>query len=42
MRTKEYLVAVRARDGALALTTMLFHDEVRAAKDIPAKGKRPV
>jgi DNA end-binding protein Ku len=28
MRTKEYLVAVRAREGALALTTMLFDDEV--------------
>jgi DNA end-binding protein Ku len=41
MRTKEYLVAVRARDGALALTTMLFHDEVRPTKDIPAGGKKP-
>jgi DNA end-binding protein Ku len=41
MRTKEYLVAVRARDGALALTTMLFHDEVRATKDIPTGGKKP-
>jgi DNA end-binding protein Ku len=41
MRTKEYLVAVRARDGALALTTMLFHDEVRPAKDVPAGGKKP-
>jgi DNA end-binding protein Ku len=41
MRTKEYLVAVRARDGALGLTTMLFHDEVRPAKDIPAGGKKP-
>ena len=29
MRTKEYLVAVRVRDGALTLTTMRFHDEVR-------------
>jgi DNA end-binding protein Ku len=41
MRTKEHLVAVRARDGALALTTMLFHDEVRPAKDVPAGGKKP-
>lgn len=41
MRTKEYLVAVRARDGALTLTTMLFDDEVRPTKGIPAGGKRP-
>src|SRR5437588_2416433 len=41
MRTKEYLVAVRARDGALSLTTMLFHDEVRPAKGLPTGGKRP-
>ncbi len=41
MRTKEYLLAVRARDGALALTTMLFHDEVRPTKDIPTTGKKP-
>ena len=41
MRTKEYLVAVRARDSALSLTTMLFHDEVRPTKDIPTGGKKP-
>jgi DNA end-binding protein Ku len=41
MRTKEYLVAVRARDGALALTTMLFDDEVRRTKRIPTGGKKP-
>ena len=41
MRTKEYLVAVRVRDGALSLTTMLFHDEVRPAKDVPTGGKKP-
>jgi DNA end-binding protein Ku len=41
IRTKEYLVAVRARDGALTLTTMLFHDEIRPAKDIPTGGKKP-
>jgi DNA end-binding protein Ku len=41
MRTKEYLVAVRVLDGALALTTMLFHDEVRPTKPIPTAGKKP-
>jgi DNA end-binding protein Ku len=41
MRTKEYLVAVRAREGVLALSTMLFHDEVRPAKDVESGGKKP-
>jgi DNA end-binding protein Ku len=41
MRTKEYLVAVRVRDGALSLTTMLFHDEVRPTKPVPTGGKKP-
>lgn len=41
MRTKEYLTAVRVRDGALSLTTMLFHDEVRSAKQIAPGGKKP-
>ncbi len=41
MRTKEYLVAVRAREGALALTTMLFGDEVRPTKGIETGGKKP-
>ncbi len=41
MRTKEYLVAVRVRDNALALTTMLFHDEVRPTEGIPTGGKKP-
>ena len=41
MRTKEYLAAVHVRDGALGLTTMLFHDEVRPTKDIPTGGKKP-
>lgn len=36
MRTKEYLAIVRARDGVLALTTMLFHDEVRPVEEIDA------
>jgi len=41
MRTKEYLVAVRERDGALALSTMRFADEVRPTKPIPSGGKKP-
>ena len=41
MRAKEYLAIVRARDGALTLTTMRFHEEVRPTKDVPsASGKR--
>ena len=36
MRTKEYLAIVRVRDGALTLTTMLFADDVRPAKDVEA------
>lgn len=40
MRAKEHLAIVRARDGALALTTMRFHDEVRPTRDVPsASGK---
>jgi DNA end-binding protein Ku len=34
MRAKEYLAIVRARDGALMLSTMLFADEVRDGKDV--------
>ena len=41
MRTKEYLVAVRVRDGLLSLTTMLFHDEIRPTTPIPGGGKKP-
>ena len=41
MRTKEYLAAIRVRDGALTLTTMRFHDEVRPTKPIPTGGKKP-
>jgi DNA end-binding protein Ku len=42
MRSKEYLAAVRAREGVLELTTMRFHDEVRSAKKIPTGGaKKP-
>jgi DNA end-binding protein Ku len=40
LRTKEYLVAIRARDGVLALTTMLFHDEVRPTDELPLPAKR--
>jgi DNA end-binding protein Ku len=41
LRSKEYLVAVRARDGLLALTTMLFGDEVRPTKNIANGGRKP-
>jgi DNA end-binding protein Ku len=34
MRTKQYLAAIRVKDGALALTTMLFHDEVVPVSEI--------
>ncbi len=36
LRSKEYLVAVRERDGLLSLTTMLFADEIRDPASIPA------
>jgi DNA end-binding protein Ku len=41
LRTKEYLVAVRVRDGLLALTTMLFADEIRPTKGIAPGGRKP-
>src|SRR3954469_14092892 len=41
LRSKEYLVLVRVRDDRLALTTMLFHDEVRRAKDVDRGGRKP-
>ena len=41
MRTKEYLAAVTVREGALALSTMRFHDEVRPTDGIPTGGKKP-
>ena len=34
LRAKERLVSIRHRDGALTLTTMLFHDEVRSPTEI--------
>jgi DNA end-binding protein Ku len=40
LRTKEYLVAMRVREGALALTTLRFHDEVRPSKGVPGAGGR--
>jgi DNA end-binding protein Ku len=40
LRTKEYLALIRARDDRLVLTTMLWHDEVRPAKDIPTPTKK--
>jgi DNA end-binding protein Ku len=40
LRTKEYLVLIRARGGRLTLTTLLFQDEVRPTKDIPTPTKR--
>jgi DNA end-binding protein Ku len=41
LRTKEYLVLLRVRDGQLVLTTMLFHDELRPTKGIAPGGKKP-
>src|SRR4029078_3243403 len=41
LRSKEYLVLVRVRDGPLALTTMLFHDEVRPSKEVDTGGRKP-
>jgi DNA end-binding protein Ku len=40
LRTKEYLVLIREREGRLALTTLRFHDEVRPATGIPTPGKQ--
>jgi DNA end-binding protein Ku len=40
MRTKEYLVLIRARAGRLVLTTLLWHDEVRPTKGIPTPTKK--
>ena len=44
MRNKQYLAAIRPREGALALSTMRFADEVlpRSSVDpIPAKSSKP-
>jgi len=40
MRTKEYLTLIRAREQRLVLTTLLWHDEVRPAKNVPTPTKR--
>jgi DNA end-binding protein Ku len=40
MRTKEYLVIIRAREERLVLTTLLRHDEVRPTKPIPSPTKK--
>jgi DNA end-binding protein Ku len=37
LRTKQYLAALRPRDGALVLSTMLFADEVVGASDLDVK-----
>jgi DNA end-binding protein Ku len=41
LRAREYLVAVRARERRLALTTMLFADEIRPTDGIDAGGRKP-
>jgi DNA end-binding protein Ku len=44
MRNKQYLTAIRPLDGALAMSTMRFADEVVARKDIddiPARRSKP-
>ena len=47
MRNKQYLAAIRPHDGALAVSTMRFHDEVMSPADIdaiptgPRHGPRP-
>jgi DNA end-binding protein Ku len=35
MRTKQYLAALRPKDGALVLSTMVYADEIAPADDIP-------
>ena len=44
MRNKQYLAAIRPLDGALAMSTMRFSDEVvprSAIDDMPSAGRRP-
>ena len=44
MRNKQYLAAIRPLDGALAMSTMRFADEVISKKDIdeiPSRTKKP-
>jgi DNA end-binding protein Ku len=40
MRTKQYLAAIRPLDGVLAMSTMLFADEVVAKSEVPGIPKR--
>jgi DNA end-binding protein Ku len=40
MRAKEYLAIIRARDGALTLTTMLFAEDVRSSDDVNNAGAK--
>jgi DNA end-binding protein Ku len=40
LRTKEYLVALRVREGLLQLSTMLFQAEIRDVKDLPLPTKK--
>ncbi|HEV2755729.1 MAG TPA: Ku protein [Actinomycetota bacterium] len=40
MRTKEYLVALRVRDGLLSLVTMRFADEIRSPDGLNLPGKK--
>ena len=35
MRTKQYLAALRAKDGALLLSTMVYADEVAPVEEVP-------
>jgi DNA end-binding protein Ku len=41
MRAKQRMVSIRSRAGALTLTTMKFHDEVRSAEEIAAAIEAP-
>jgi DNA end-binding protein Ku len=40
IRAKEYLVAMRVRDGVLMLSTMLFPDEIRPTNDVDTGSAR--
>ena len=40
LRTKEYLVAIRVRDGLLSLVTLRFADEIRGADGLNLPGKK--
>ncbi len=40
LRTKEYLVALRVRDGLLSLVTMRFADEIRPTDELHLPGKK--